>query len=95
MRLICCSINAEVWISQKSFHEKLISKKILYRNKDLALSASDSSLLLVGCKEVIALRNVAGEGNDFAVGRRNSWVSVSVGTTSLVSDDVKQWRFGG
>ena len=75
IQLICCSIKAQGCISQKSLDENPISQK-KSRRKDLALSASDSSLLTADCKEVADVRNVAGEGKDFAVGLRNMTVCV-------------------
>ena len=41
--------------------------KIFRKEDHLARCESDSSLLDVDCKEVTALRKVAGDGSDFAV----------------------------
>ena len=51
------------------------------KSKERALTASISSFLTVDCKAVVALRNVAGEGIDFAVGWRNLVVSLVTGVS--------------
>ena len=69
--------------------ENPIAYKISRKN-DLALSASDSSLLIVDCREVTALQKVAGECNDLAVGLRNVAACVGFGAHAVVSDDAKK-----